>query len=195
MLLCWGEGHGSAIHDHANSHCFMKMLQGSLEEVRFAWPEKEGEGLREICRNKLNLNEVCYINGWCPMTKGLSIGRPLPLVFVFVADSIGLHRVENSSHSDTAVSLHLYCPPYDRCSVFNEITGHRSVATVTFWSMYGQRRNKVEQRPVLSDISMPFLQALTMLTRCERGNVKLVLKNEEKRNTGSTFWWQLMNKT
>lgn len=69
MTLCWGEGHGSAIHDHANAHCFMKVLEGSyyfffqrlfsenffikllffsfffhqkgtLSEVRFAWPEE-----------------------------------------------------------------------------------------------------------------------------------------------------------
>lgn len=63
MALCWGEGHGSAIHDHANSHCFMKMLKGSLEEVRFAWPKSEGEELQVIGRKKLNFNDVCYING------------------------------------------------------------------------------------------------------------------------------------
>ncbi|PZC79420.1 hypothetical protein B5X24_HaOG216415 [Helicoverpa armigera] len=34
MILCWGAGHASAIHDHADSHCFMKLLSGSLEEVR-----------------------------------------------------------------------------------------------------------------------------------------------------------------
>lgn len=38
MILCWGEGHGSAIHDHADAHCFMKMLKGELSEVRYAWP-------------------------------------------------------------------------------------------------------------------------------------------------------------
>jgi len=119
MIVCWGEGHGSAIHDHANSHCFMKMVQGTLEEVRFAWPEKAGEELQEIRRTRLNLNEVCYIN-----------------------DSLGLHRVENPSHVEGAVSLHLYCPPYSECSVFNKNTGQRSKCTVTFWSMFGERRNK-----------------------------------------------------
>lgn len=33
IILCWGEGHGSAIHDHANSHCVMKVLQGEICEV------------------------------------------------------------------------------------------------------------------------------------------------------------------
>lgn len=63
MALCWGEGHGSAIHDHADAHCFMKMLQGELQEIRFDWPKDEGESLKEISRAKLELNEVCYING------------------------------------------------------------------------------------------------------------------------------------
>ncbi|KAJ8924157.1 hypothetical protein NQ315_006941 [Exocentrus adspersus] len=116
MALCWGEGHGSAIHDHANSHCFMKMLQGSLEEIRFAWPKTEGEELEEIARTRLHVNEVAYIN-----------------------DSIGLHRVENVSNVDTAISLHLYCPPYNRCSVFNQNTGQKSACNVTFYSIHGKR--------------------------------------------------------
>lgn len=93
MVLCWGEGHGSAIHDHANAHCVMKILQGELCEVneifyffsyidskyifkkfmvlqtRYAWPKKhddetkEPEELQELERNTIGLNEICYING------------------------------------------------------------------------------------------------------------------------------------
>lgn len=62
-----------------------------------------------------------------------------------VVDSIGLHRVENPSNVETAVSLHLYCPPYCKCYVFNENSGQRSVANVTFWSMYGERRQRVSK--------------------------------------------------
>lgn len=122
MALCWGEGHGSAIHDHADAHCFMKMLQGELQETRFAWPDKNNpdEPLKETGRSKMPLNGVCYIN-----------------------DSLGLHRVENPSHTEPAVSLHLYCPPFQQCGVFNQQTGQRSVCTVTFWSQYGERRNRV----------------------------------------------------
>ncbi|KAF5297554.1 hypothetical protein FQR65_LT09985 [Abscondita terminalis] len=122
MILCWGEGHGSAIHDHANSHCFMKMLRGSLEEVRFAWPDEEGAPLTEIGRTSLLTNDVCYIN-----------------------DSMGLHRMENPSHVEGAISLHLYCPPYDKCTVFNQNTGQTTTCTVTFWSIYGKRKNKIEE--------------------------------------------------
>ncbi|KAE8738480.1 hypothetical protein FOCC_FOCC016040 [Frankliniella occidentalis] len=80
MILCWGPDHGSAVHDHADAHCFMKMLQGTLSEVRFSWPDsqldsrpdqqlqeeeadEEGRPLEEISRTDLRLNDVCYING------------------------------------------------------------------------------------------------------------------------------------
>ena len=84
MILCWGEGHGSAIHDHADAHCFMKMLKGELREVRYAWPtnsEKSIEDetanlslnedddafsadqLQEISTSSMETNGVCYING------------------------------------------------------------------------------------------------------------------------------------
>ncbi|XP_018322440.1 cysteine dioxygenase type 1 [Agrilus planipennis] len=119
MVLCWGEGHGAGIHDHADSHCFMKTLHGSLQEVRYSWPEEVGKELNEISRNNLSLNDVCYIN-----------------------DSLGLHRVENPSNVETAVSLHLYCPPYERCQVFNQYSGQRSICKVTFWSMFGEKRKR-----------------------------------------------------
>lgn len=127
MVLCWGEGHGSAIHDHANAHCVMKILQGELCETRYAWPEddktdespEDAEGLKELQRCTLGLNEICYIN-----------------------DSLGLHRVENPSAVNPAVSLHLYSPPFESCSVFNKQTGQRSSCKVTFWSKYGEKRNR-----------------------------------------------------
>ncbi|KAL1474977.1 hypothetical protein MTO96_003594, partial [Rhipicephalus appendiculatus] len=119
MILCWSEGQGSSIHDHADSHCFMKVLAGTLKEVRFDWPQTK-DGVEAPMAKKgdteLQLNSVAYIN-----------------------DSLGLHRVENPSHCEPAVSLHLYCPPFDECSMFDQRTGHRSKSKVTFWSKYGQR--------------------------------------------------------
>lgn len=142
MILCWNEGHASAIHDHADSHCFMKMLKGELTEVRYAWPKdatvnedpvanigedpKEeqaynGDELEEISRSTLETNGVCYIN-----------------------DTLGLHRVENPSHSDVSVSLHLYCPPFDTCSIFNKQNGKRTKCKVTFWSKFGKREEQTD---------------------------------------------------
>lgn len=75
MLLCWGEGHASAVHDHSDAHCFMKMLDGSLNEIRYAWPDEstgtcpategdiEAHELQTIGSSLLEVNGVCYING------------------------------------------------------------------------------------------------------------------------------------
>ncbi|KAL6713372.1 hypothetical protein ACLMJK_008837 [Lecanora helva] len=40
LILVWSPGKESPIHDHASSHCVMKMLQGSLREIRYEWPGK-----------------------------------------------------------------------------------------------------------------------------------------------------------
>ncbi|KAK3855516.1 hypothetical protein Pcinc_038088 [Petrolisthes cinctipes] len=120
MLVCWGPSQSSTIHDHADAHCFMKLLSGSLQEVKFEWPntEQKKEEQEMVVRERtcLKPNQVCYIN-----------------------DSIGLHRVENVSHSDGAVSMHLYCPPFSSCTVFDQRTGHRMTCPVTFWTKFGQK--------------------------------------------------------
>ncbi|KAF2356515.1 Cysteine dioxygenase type I [Trinorchestia longiramus] len=120
MLLCWGPSQASCIHDHTDAHCFMKILSGELEEVRYEWPENapptDCGGMRMVGKTPLHTNGVCYIN-----------------------DSLGLHRVCNPSDSDPAVSLHLYCPPFSSCQVFDEVTGKRTKCPVTFFSKYGKK--------------------------------------------------------
>ncbi|XP_060700535.1 cysteine dioxygenase type 1-like [Hemiscyllium ocellatum] len=115
MILCWGEGHGSSIHDHADSHCFLKLLQGQLKETLFHWPDGKGKELNKKFETILQENQCTYIN-----------------------DSLGVHRVENLSHTEVAVSLHLYSPPFDSCNCFDERTGHKKKVGVTFTSKYGE---------------------------------------------------------
>jgi len=123
ILLCWGEGQGSGIHDHANSHCWLKVMDGTLSEKLYDWPEEGApqpeEGGPQMIPRKVTpgyTGDVMYIN-----------------------DTIGLHRVENESHSEPAVSLHLYSPPFDMCRSFDERTGKTTNCKVIFWSKYGER--------------------------------------------------------
>lgn len=53
------------------------------------------------------------------------------------ADSMGLHRVENPSHTSPAVSLHLYSPPFETCQSFDERTGKARTVKMVFWSKHG----------------------------------------------------------
>lgn len=120
MILCWPQKIQSKIHDHADAHCIMKSLSGSLYEVRFRWPEGEADDslnqtadcrqMEKISETRLDAeNSVAYIN-----------------------DSIGLHRVENRDEVNYAVTLHLYCPPFSQCTTFDESTGQKKVASMTF---------------------------------------------------------------
>jgi len=79
------------------------------------------------------------------------------------ADSMGLHRVENASHTSPAVSLHLYSPPFQSCRSFDLRTGMARTVRTTFWSKNGrrtspadisgtgaqQRREQVSYRPLI----------------------------------------------
>lgn len=57
----------SSIHDHTESHCFMKLLQGQLKETLFEWPESKSHGdMVQKSQRILQENKVAYINGEKP---------------------------------------------------------------------------------------------------------------------------------
>lgn len=194
MILCWGPGHASAIHDHADSHCFMKLLSGSLEEVRYDWPSTVEPEVRRVQKNNNTRSRCCSEsdnrgrngddditgkmadldlnchNDRCHNYRGKvdhnqngndendscdekgydseqmdEIGRTKLEVddVCYINDALGLHRMENPSHVDSAVSLHLYCPPFDSCRVFDARTGRPTEVKVTFWSVDGKKVRRV----------------------------------------------------
>jgi cysteine dioxygenase len=123
LLLCWGKGHQSPIHDHAGSHCILKVMQGSLVETRYPWPKNSAEcecsKMQPTSADELSENETGYMH-----------------------DEIGLHRVSNPSEEIDAVSLHLYSPPIQICQTFNEQNGQaRQSGNCVFFSVRGERNN------------------------------------------------------
>ena len=86
------------------SQCIVKIiflccLPAAIFQVRFFWPHENQDehGLMlEKDRYDAKRNSVSYMS-----------------------DELGLHRVENTSHSNGAVSLHLYSPPFASCQVCN----------------------------------------------------------------------------
>jgi cysteine dioxygenase len=89
LILVWTPGKGSPIHDHADAHCLMKVLRGSLIETRYATPtgqvgdEKSSQPLDVIKESMYTRDQVAYMS-----------------------DDLGLHRISNPSHDEVAVSLH-----------------------------------------------------------------------------------------
>lgn len=122
LILVWTPGKGSAIHDHANAHCCMKILKGKLLESLYDIPESEGQEMVPHSVTVLNRNEVGYIS-----------------------DKIGLHKISNASEKDFAVSLHLYTPPYASlygCSTYESRTSVKHhVAMNKYYSWQGKLVN------------------------------------------------------
>ena len=64
LILCWGEGQGSAIHSHEGASCMMKILKGSLKETRFNWPKDGQEGqMKSFQAKTFKRDDTTYING------------------------------------------------------------------------------------------------------------------------------------
>lgn len=74
----------------------MKMLKGSLRETLFTTPALEGQKPLPFKVSEYHENESTYIS-----------------------DNIGLHKIENASETEIAVSLHLYTPPHAHNFGFN----------------------------------------------------------------------------
>ncbi|KAK9446616.1 RmlC-like cupin domain-containing protein [Limtongia smithiae] len=125
LVLVWNPGKSSLIHDHADAHCVMKILEGNLVETVFKWPDKTAPPApMEIDKQQTyRTDDVAYI-----------------------ADDIGLHRISNNSPNKIAVSLHLYTPPWAAkfgCHAFDEKTGKQvHVDLSNLYSYHGIPRTK-----------------------------------------------------
>ncbi|XMA12318.1 hypothetical protein WAI453_005109 [Rhynchosporium graminicola] len=119
LILVWTPRKGSPIHDHADAHCLMKVLKGTLKETRFDFPLNNATAPQIIKETLYHEGEVTYM-----------------------ADELGLHRISNPGE-EVAVSLHLYTPPNaakEGCNIFNETTGKRSHITQnSFYSEFGAK--------------------------------------------------------
>jgi cysteine dioxygenase len=129
LVVVWNPGKGSPIHDHADAHCVMKILKGSLRETLYerpkpnSAPEHPERAPRTIKETIYNTNEVTY-----------------------VSDEIGLHKISNASDDEVAVSLHLYTPPHAATfgfNLFDEKTGKCThIKQAGFFSKRGQQMSK-----------------------------------------------------
>ncbi|KAL1925008.1 uncharacterized protein VTP21DRAFT_4662 [Calcarisporiella thermophila] len=159
LVLCWGAGHQSAIHDHSGSHCIMKILDGELTETLYSWPSSPQDS-HDYQESEADSALPCPKCGTtdCPTAIKNSSSEKMRIVnqttfkrdgVTYIHDKIGLHRVSNPSREKPAVSLHLYTPKFDTCRTFNERTGvARATSTNVFFSKKGEKvsyRNMLQQ--------------------------------------------------
>jgi len=85
LILVWNPGKSSPIHDHANSHCVMKVLQGSLREEIFEEPPSPSDERSELLVKSDRIYE--------------------PNSVTYICDNLGIHRITNPN-DEPAISLH-----------------------------------------------------------------------------------------
>lgn len=153
LLLCWERGQQSPIHDHSGAHCFIKMLSGQLKETHFRWAP-DGSAGSEVDEEPVILDASAA---------STSVG--------FMHDSLGLHRIENPSAEEVAVSLHIYSPPFRECLVFPPTGGIPKTAPMVSifspesqWASNKHQISRAEEGPATTSLQ-EFCTALGNLPR------------------------------
>ena len=97
ILLCWGAGHATPIHDHGGEECWVSFIEGEFKETIYQLDEKEE--LQEVKSEISTSNDISYM-----------------------IDFMGFHSIENLSNT-RSMSLHLYAKPIRSCNAYCEEAG------------------------------------------------------------------------
>jgi predicted metal-dependent enzyme (double-stranded beta helix superfamily) len=98
LVMTWGPGQHTALHDHAGIWCVEGVMEGELEVTRWELLEEGGDGL---CR---------FAERGGVRARAGSAGALIP--------PFEHHVLANASTEKIALTLHVYGGEMDRCSVF-----------------------------------------------------------------------------
>jgi hypothetical protein len=102
----------SPIHDHGHSASWFKILQGELRVTEY----KDDQPTQV---STLSTDTVTFFPGMNLFT--IAINIIMILIYHILLDDFPRHKTENASSTNTAISLHVYSPPYFECKVGNSI--------------------------------------------------------------------------
>ena len=88
FIISWLKNQSSKIHNHSKNGCFLKILEGNLEERIYS------NDLKIVNENKLKQGDISYMD-----------------------DKVGFHSVKNVN-DETCVSIHIYSPPNHKTKYF-----------------------------------------------------------------------------
>jgi len=98
LVLCWARGARAPIHGHEGELCWARVERGRLAFRSY----------REISRTPLALEAI----------GGVVDGGPGHL-----DGPADIHSVYNAASGEDAVSVHVYCRPYDECDIYDTEQG------------------------------------------------------------------------
>lgn len=114
IVLCWGPGQRSPIHDHSHQRCWMGVLDGRVKETIYRVQEGPQASAVQGPAREFVTGGVAYI-----------------------VDDMGWHRIEPTG-SGPAVTLHLYSRPIRECQIFDEASGTVQSKRMSYHSIGGR---------------------------------------------------------
>lgn len=94
ILICWGKGHITPIHDHGGEECWVKVIKGKLKENIY---------------QKNDLGEMHLVKSVISSPEDIS----------YMRDFMGFHSLQNVA-PDQSMTLHLYAKPIRNCRIYDE---------------------------------------------------------------------------
>mmetsp|Transcript_18995 Transcript_18995/g.39900 ORF Transcript_18995/g.39900 Transcript_18995/m.39900 type:complete len:254 (+) Transcript_18995:277-1038(+) len=117
LLLCWNPDKESPIHDHPCDGCWLRVCEGSVRETRYE--------IDEVADSLEVTSDETFESG----------------SLTFISDFMGFHKLGNTSKTDPAVTMHLYCPPFKQCKIWLDPSqaSRPSNAYMCNYSEYGDK--------------------------------------------------------
>ena len=120
MTMCWAPGQKAPIHSHPGANCFVRMLEGQMEEQLYTKPTAPGGRVTLQRSRQLNAGDVIHLR-----------------------DDISVHSMANLS-TEGAVTLHVYTPPYYASEIFNEDSSKTILAPIMYTTKGGEYQPQLE---------------------------------------------------
>eukprot|EP01083_Nonionella_stella_P071500 192075_1 len=131
LLLCWNPGKYSPIHAHPCDGCWMRVCQGSVNEVRYDL--KKGKDEEKEGESSSSPPPVSFV---CTMDTTFEENE-----ITYIHDNLGYHKVGNPSNDLLAMSIHLYSPPFNKCKIWMDPcdAASSSMSYMCNFSEYGHK--------------------------------------------------------
>ena len=124
LLLCWNPGKQSPIHDHPCDGCWVRVVEGSVVETRYEKNDNDNSlsvTSVDTYEGVSNIQHIAFVNNAIDiseLTSYLVSSTTDNKAVSYINDYQGYHKVENPSVITPAVTLHLYCPPFQKCKIW-----------------------------------------------------------------------------
>lgn len=151
IVLCWGPGHASRIHNHDKSHCWMSVLSGVVSEQLYQPAFIQADSTL-VLRSEAENAGASNGGNTCPLLLLLREAIRREGDVGYINDTLSLHRVANCAISSRdasvddlppltpgSVTLHLYAPPIRRVKLYEPGEQKTYVRTPGYFSVHGKK--------------------------------------------------------